>query len=134
MMKQNKDKIKPGKNYEFQLTRNDLLRSDGVMFNKHTFEESDGLTVPVVWNNDIYDPTRVLGSAVLKNCDDGVFATLTFNNSENGIIAKELLDKGDAEVTFSGIRIKRTGALIISGYIRAVHLVIQGCAFTYKED
>lgn len=132
--KPGEEEIKPARENEFRLTRNDLLRSDGVMFNKYTFEESDGITVPVVWNDMMYDPTGVIGIAVLKNCDDGVFATLTFNDSENGIRAKELLDNGEAEVTFSGNIIKRTGALITSGYIRAVHLVMTGCGFTYKED
>ena len=67
--------------YDFSgwATRNDILCTDGRTIRKDAFKECDGKTVPLVWNHQHNDPENVLGHAMLKNMDEGVFAYCSFN-------------------------------------------------------
>lgn len=118
-------------NYECLITNNGIKRTDGVIFLKSSFEQNDKSLVPLIWNGIIDDPSMVLGSAILENRNEGVYAKLTFNNRDNGIIAKQLLLDGDAEVSFMAHKIKRDGPVIESGYISCVCLIPSGCGFYY---
>ncbi len=84
-------------NFDFSgwATRNDIKCSDGRTIRKNAFKDDDGQTVPVVWNHSHNDPANVLGHALLENRDQGVYAYCTFNNSELGQTAKELVEHGD---------------------------------------
>ena len=63
-------------NFDFSgwATRNDMLCADGRTIRKDAFKYQDGQTVPLVWNHQHADPNNVLGHALLKNKDEGVYA------------------------------------------------------------
>ena len=76
-------------------TRNDLLCGDGRTIRKDAFAHCDGETVPLFWNHQQDKPTNVLVHALLQNREDGVYAYCTFNESEDGQHAKEMVQHGD---------------------------------------
>ena len=118
-----------GKNYDFSgwATRNDLLCSDGRVIRKNAFRHCDGETVPLVWNHDHSDPNRVLGHALLENRDEGVYAYCSFNDTENGRNAKEMVQHGDLRsLSIYANKLKQTGKDVIHGCIRELSLVLAG--------
>ena len=86
-----------GANYDFSgyATRNDIKCSDGRVIRKNAFKDCDGLVVPLVWNHDHNNATNVLGHALLENREDGVYTYGSFNDTEDGITARKLVEHGD---------------------------------------
>ncbi len=108
-------------------TKNDLRCSDGRVIRKDAFKECDGTTVPLVWNHQHNEAYNVLGHAELENRPEGVFAYGSFNDSESGKQAKELVKHGD--ITMLSIyanQLKQVGSDVIHGAIREVSLVLAG--------
>ena len=72
-----------GNQFDFRgwATRNDLRCSDGRVIMRDAFKDSDGVTVPLVWNHQHNEPDNVLGHALLENRDVGVYAYCTFNET-----------------------------------------------------
>ena len=115
--------------YDFSgwATRNDIKCSDGRTIRKNAFKDNDGQTVPLVWNHSHNDPTNVLGHALLENRDQGVYAYCTFNNSELGQTAKELVEHGDVtSLSIYANKLEQNGGDVIHGAIREVSLVLAG--------
>ena len=115
--------------YDFSgwATRNNIKCSDGRTIRKNAFKDNDGQTVPLVWNHSHDDPTNVLGHALLENRDQGVYAYCTFNNSELGQTAKELVEHGDVtSLSIYANKLKQNGGDVIHGAIREVSLVLAG--------
>lgn len=121
-------------NYDYctRLTRNGVIRSDGVIFTEDTFIESHRDRVPIVWNNGW---SSILGTAALVVKDDGVYAYCVFNDSENGVIAKKmLLEDKDVELSFYANKVKkdpRNNKIITSAKIRSVNMIPDGAGFKY---
>ena len=108
-------------------TRANMLCSDGRTIRKNAFEDCDGKTVPVVWNHEHNDPNAVLGHALLKNRDDGVYAFITFNNTDAGQNAKLLVQHKDVDrLSIYANKLKQMGGDVIHGIIREVSLVLAG--------
>lgn len=108
-------------------TRADMLCSDGRTIRKNAFEECDGKTVPVVWNHKHGDPNAVLGHALLENRDDGVYAHITFNDTDAGQNAKLLVQHKDVNrLSIYANKLKQRGGDVIHGIIREVSLVLAG--------
>ena len=108
-------------------TKNDLLCSDGRTIRKNAFRDDDGKEVPLVWQHQHNDPTNVLGHAVLENCDDGVKAYCTFNNTDNGQYAKELvMHKDITSLSIYANKLQQHGGDVLHGSIREVSLVLAG--------
>lgn len=108
-------------------TKANMLCSDGRTIRKNAFEECDGKTVPVVWNHEHNDPNAVLGHAVLENRDDGVYAYISFNNTEAGQNAKTLVQHKDIDrLSIWANKLKQMGGDVIHGVIREVSLVLAG--------
>ena len=108
-------------------TRNDLLCGDGRVIKKDAFKENDGETVSLVWNHEHNDAGAVLGHALLENRDEGVYAYCTFNDTENGKIAKELVRHGDvSSLSIYANKLKQNGRDVIHGKIRELSLVLAG--------
>lgn len=108
-------------------TRANMLCSDGRTIRKNAFEECDGKIVPLVWNHEHNDPNAVLGHALLKNRDDGVYAYLTFNGSDAGQNAKLLVQHKDVDrLSIWANKLKQMGSDVIHGVIREVSLVLAG--------
>ena len=108
-------------------TKNDLLCADGRTIRKDAFKDDDGRTVPLVWQHNHDDPTRVIGHALLENKDDGVFAYCSFNNSDLGQHVKELVRHGDVRsLSIYANQLKQHGGDVVHGVIREVSVVLAG--------
>lgn len=108
-------------------TRNDLLCGDGRTIRKNAFKDNDGQTVPLVWNHQHSNPDNVLGHALLENREDGVYAYCTFNDTEAGQNAKQLVQHGDVRsLSIYANRLKQVGGDVIHGTIRELSLVLAG--------
>lgn len=115
--------------YDFSgwATRNNLKCSDGRTITKNAFADNDGQTVPLVWNHQHNDPLNVLGHALLENRDDGVYAYCTFNDTESGQAAKQLVEHGDvSSLSIYANKLKQQGGNVLHGVIREVSLVLAG--------
>lgn len=116
-------------NYDFSgyATRNDLLCEDGRTIRKDAFKDNDGTTVPLIWNHNHKDSQAVLGHALLKNRKDGVYAYCTFNDTEEGKHAKQLVHNGDVRsLSIYANKLKQVGGDVIHGSIKELSLVLAG--------
>lgn len=115
--------------YDFSgwATRNDILCTDGRTIRKDAFKECDGKTVPLVWNHQHNDPENVLGHALLKNMDDGVFAYCSFNGTQKAQSAKLAVEHGDYDsLSIYANKLKQQGGNVLHGEIKEVSLVLAG--------
>lgn len=115
--------------YDFHgwATRNNIRCSDGRTIMKDAFKHNDGETVPLVWNHQHDDPNNVLGHALLENRDEGVYAWCKFNETENGQIAKVLVQHGDiTRLSIYANQLRQQGGNVLHGAIREVSLVHAG--------
>ena len=118
-----------GATYDFcgWATRNDLKCSDGRTIRRDAFRENDGQVVPLVWNHQHNEVGNVLGHALLKNVPEGVIAYGTFNDTEMGRDAKELVRHGDiTHLSIFANKLKQNGGDVIHGSIKEVSLVLAG--------
>ena len=116
-------------NYDFSgyATRNDLLCEDGRTIRKDAFKDNDGATVPLIWNHNHKDSQAVLGHALLENRKDGVYAYCTFNDTEEGEHAKQLVRNGDVRsLSIYANKLKQVGGDVIHGSIKELSLVLAG--------
>ena len=108
-------------------TRNDLLCADGRVIRRDAFKDDDGRTVPLVWQHNHEDPTRVIGHALLENQDDGVFAYCSFNQSDIAQHVKELVRHQDVNsLSIYANKLKQSGRDVMHGVIREVSVVLAG--------
>ena len=112
-------------------TKTNMRCSDGRTIKKDAFKGCDGIEVPLVWNHRHNDPSEVLGHALLENREDGVYAYCSFNDSEKGMEAKELVRHGDIKSLsiYANQLIqssKNPPCDVIHGMIREVSLVLAG--------
>ena len=108
-------------------TKNDLKCADGRTIRKDAFKECDGVTVPLVWNHKHGSPTDVLGHAILENREDGVYTYGTFNDSDSGKSAKELVRHGDVKaLSIYANQLVQKGGDVLHGMIREVSLCLAG--------
>lgn len=115
--------------YDFSgwATKNDLRCSDGRTIRRDAFKESDGKTVPLIWNHQHDSPEDVLGHALLMNKPEGVYAYGVFNKTESGMTAKNLVDNGDVVgLSIYANQLKQHGSDVVHGMIREVSLVLAG--------
>lgn len=108
-------------------TKNNLKCSDGRVIIRDAFKHNDGNTVPLVWNHQHNDPLNVLGHAVLENREEGVYAYCTFNTTEAGQNAKQLVEHGDVSaLSIYANKLQQQGSNVLHGEIREVSLVLAG--------
>lgn len=115
--------------YDFSgwATRNNVRCSDGRTILKDAFAECSGKTVPLVWNHQHTGPDYVLGHALLENREEGVYAYCSFNDSDSGKAARELVRHGDiASLSIYANQLKEQYKSVIHGVIREVSLVLAG--------
>ena len=116
--------------YDFSgyATRNDIRCADGRTIRKGAFKDCDGKTVPLVWMHQHNEPTNTLGHALLENREDGVYAYGSFNETENGQYAKQLIQHGDiTSLSIYANRLKQDEDMnVYHGQIREVSLVMAG--------
>ncbi len=108
-------------------TKNDLLCADGRTIRKGAFKDDDGRTVPLVWQHNHEDPTRVIGHALLENRDDGVYAYCSFNSTDIAQHVKELVRHEDVNsLSIYANKLKQSGGDVLHGVIREVSVVLAG--------
>lgn len=112
-------------------TKTDMRCSDGRTIKKGAFSGCNGVEVPLVWNHRHNDPSEVLGHALLEERDGGMYAYCSFNDSEKGQEAKELVRHGDIKslsiYANQLIQSSKTPPCdVIHGTIREVSLVLAG--------
>ena len=108
-------------------TRANFKCSDGRTIMKDAFKHHDGQTVPLVWNHSHNNPFDVLGHALLESRDEGIYAYCSFNDSESGRTAKELVKHGDVlSLSIWANKLKQHGGNVVHGVIREVSLVLAG--------
>lgn len=115
--------------YDFSgyATKNDLRCSDGRTIRKNAFAHQDGQTVPLIWSHQRTSPMDVLGHAVLENREDGVYAYGSFNDTELGNYAKQLVQHGDiVSMSIYANNLKQRGGDVLGGSIKEVSLVMAG--------
>lgn len=115
--------------YDFRgwATKNNLRCSDGRTIRENAFAAQDGTTVPLCWGHKHDDVFHVLGHALLKNEKDGVRAYCKFNNTDQGIAAKEVVRNGDVNsLSIYAGHLKHNGADVMHGQIVEVSLVLAG--------
>lgn len=115
--------------YDFSgyATRNELRCMDGNIIDKDAFIGNDGATVPIVWNHMHGDPKKVIGHAILKNVDDGVYAYGYLNNSDQASATKELLKHGDIKsLSIWADVLERAGEHIKCGDIKELSVCLAG--------
>lgn len=131
--------------YDFSgwATKNDLLCADGRTIRRNAFKDNDGQTVPLVYGHQHNDVNAVLGHALLENRDEGVYAYCSFNDTESGRAAKELVQHGDvASLSIYANKLKQVGGDVVHGVIRELSLVLAGAnpgayidtVMTHSED
>lgn len=117
------------KTYDFSgwATKANMLCSDGRTIMNGAFKDCDGKKVPLLWNHQHNDPSEVLGHAILEDRDGGVYTYASFNDTENGQLAKALLRHGDIEsLSIWANNLKQKGGNVVHGVIREVSLVLAG--------
>lgn len=111
------------------VTRYGVKCTDGVTISQGAFADQNGSRVPVVWMHIHDDVEAVLGHADLEARDDGVYGKISFNNTEAGVAAKELVNHGDV-VAFSihanHLKRNKLTNVVSHGMIREVSLVMAG--------
>ena len=116
-------------NYDFSgwATRNNLKCSDGRVILRDAFKNDDGQKRPLVWMHQHNDPANVLGHAILENREEGVYAYCTFNDTEQGHNAKQLVEHGDVTaLSIFANQLQQKGYNVVHGAIREVSLVLAG--------
>ena len=125
-------KFKMGKpeKYDFSgwATKCNVKCSDGRTILKHAFKDDDGKTVPLVWNHNHVEAENVLGHACLESREEGIYAYCSFNDTEQGKNAKELVQHGDITSLsiFANKLQQNTNKEVMHGIIREVSLVLAG--------
>lgn len=115
--------------YDFSgyVTKNNLRCSDGRVIRAGAFADQDGVKVPLVWNHDHRNMSNVVGHAMLENRDDGVYGYGVFNDTPNGVNARELVAHGDiCAMSIYANKLKQNGSDVLHGVIREVSLVYAG--------
>ena len=118
-----------GSNYDFSgwATRNDIRCADGLTIRQDAFADCDGLSVPLVYMHDHKDPGNVLGHALLENREDGVYCYGSFNDTDQGQMAKALVAHGDiTSLSIFANQLVKKGSDVLHGAIREVSLVLAG--------
>ena len=116
--------------YDFAgwVTRSNLLCSDGRTIMPDAFKHYDGKVVPLVWNHQHDDPNNILGNVLLHSRDGSMYGYALFNETENALVSKELVEHGDiTSLSIYANHLKHNSKRgVLHGEIREVSLVLAG--------
>ena len=109
-------------------TKNDIRCADGRTIRKNAFKDDDGKKVPLVYNHNHDDPELVLGHAILRNRNEGVWCECYFNNTDRAQLTKELVRHGDlGSLSIYANKLKQSpNKDVLHGSIKEVSLVLAG--------
>lgn len=108
-------------------TRVNLVCSDGLTIMPGAFSHEDKKRVPLVWSHSHNNPDHILGHAILEDRADGTYTRAFFNDTPQGINARNLVKHGDiTALSIFANRLKVQNKLVHSGNIKEVSLVMAG--------
>lgn len=109
-------------------TKANLKCSDGRIITEAAFAHCDGIKVPLVWGHKHDDPNAVLGHALLEyRKGQGIYAYGKFNETEQGVNAKILVEHGDVKaLSIYANQLRQDGPSVLHGEIRELSLVLAG--------
>ena len=112
-------------------TRYGVPCADGRIIDKTAFLQNNGKKVPLVYNHQHNDISNVLGHAFLECRDDGVYAYGYFNDTDNGVEAKNQVIHGDLDsLSIWANRLQESGnpprKHVAHGDIKELSLVLAG--------
>lgn len=116
-------------NYDFSgyATKVGKKCSDGRTILKDAFAHDDGIIVPLVWQHGHDDVENILGHALLKNREDGVYTYCSLNGSAKAQAAKEAIGHKDIRsLSIFANQLVEKAKQVVHGKIREVSLVISG--------
>jgi hypothetical protein len=97
----------------------------GKIYQKDSLKNSDGVTVPLLWNHQHNELESVLGYAILESRDEGIYAYCTLYNIPAAGIAKDMItDRGSVSLSPYIKHVKFEGKYIVNGTIAEVSLVL----------
>ena len=120
---------KENRPYDFAgwATVNNVKCSDGRTIRRNAFIETDGETVPLVFQHQHNDPENVLGHCLLENRDEGVYCYGWFNRNPKAQLTKESLGNGDLDaLSIYANQLVQRGGDVVHGQIREVSIVLTG--------
>ena len=122
-------KVKP-KYFDFAgwVSKNDVRCTDGTIIRGGAFSHHDGRKVPLIWNHQHNSPEMIIGHAILENRPAGTYAYGFLNDTENGQIARNIIEHGDIDaMSIYANHVKSTArGDILHGEIQEVSLVLAG--------
>ena len=112
-------------------TRYGVPCADGRIIDKTAFLQNNGKKVPLVYNHQHNDISNVLGHAFLECREDGVYAYGYFNDTDNGVEAKNQVIHGDLDsLSIWANRLQESGnpprKHVAHGDIKELSLVLAG--------
>ena len=117
------------KEYDFGgwATKFNIKCADGKTIRSGAFDECDGMVVPLLWNHDHNSPLNVLGHALLKKKDEGMYAYCKLNNTTQGKNAREIVNNRDiSALSIFANNLTQNGGDVLHGKIREVSMVLAG--------
>ena len=97
----------------------------GRIYQKDSLKNNDNILVPLCWDHIHYDPSSILGSALLEDRGDGIYVYCWLNNEDKKEDVMNLIrGKGTVSISPFVNSIKYDGHIITSGTIREVSLVV----------
>ena len=108
-------------------TKNNIRCTDGRVIKKGAFSDQNGSQVPLVWSHNHNSVENVLGHAILKEDENGMYAYGYFNNTKNAEIARVCLAHGDFDaLSIYANQLQENGNDVIHGNIKEVSLCLAG--------
>lgn len=108
-------------------TKYNVRCDDGRIIQHGAFSNCDGKKVPLVYNHRHGSINDVLGNAVLRERQDGVYAECYLNDTPGGQTAKSVLAHGDiGNLSILANQLVEKGPMVTKGNIRELSLVLAG--------
>ena len=109
-------------------TKEGLVCADGLTIGKGAFKhQAQKMKVPLVWQHQHDGVKNVLGHVLLEHREGGVYAKGFFNDTEDGIHAKTMVEHGDVDsMSIFANQLKKQNNVVNHGNIREVSLVLAG--------
>lgn len=108
-------------------TKSNLKCSDGRTILPGAFKHQDGVELPLVWQHFHDAPENILGHVRLENRDGDIYCYGYFNNTAEGLRAKELVEHKDlTSLSIYANKLKEINGQVEHGEIREVSLVLSG--------
>ena len=109
-------------------TKEGLRCADGLTIGKGAFQhKAQKMKVPLVWQHQHDGVKNVLGHVTLEHREGGVYAQGFFNDTEDGLHAKSMVEHGDVDsMSIFANQLKKQNNVVNHGNIREVSLVLAG--------